>query len=250
MDASGQQPEVLGTARRVAYRGGERFPMQSVYKAPIAMAVLDRVDRGVLRLNEKVMVAKSDMVPSGLHSPIRDRYPGGIELTLSELVRLAVSESDGTASDVLLRLAGGPAGVTRYLRGIGVDQMRVATSEAEMSRGPVVQYRNWATPEGALAFLARVRQPLPLEFMTATQTGPRRIKGLLPSDTAIAHKTGTSGTSGGLTRATNDIGIVTLPGGRRLAIAVFVSDSRADLDTREGVIAQIARAVWDCWAAN
>jgi beta-lactamase class A len=61
----------------------------------------------------------------------------------------------------------------------------------------------------------------------------------------VAHKTGTSGTSAGLTRATNDIGLVTLPNGRHMAIAVFVSDSPADTDTREAVIARIARAAWD-----
>ena len=53
----------------------------------------------------------------------------------------------------------------------------------------------------------------------------------------------------GLTRATNDVGIVTLPGGRHLLIAVFVSDSPASSEVREGVIAKIARAAWD-WAAH
>lgn len=71
------------------------------------------------------------------------------------------------------------------------------------------------------------------------------MKGLLPKDATVAHKTGTSGTRDGLTAATNDIGIVTLPDGRHLAIAVFVSDSTADETTREETIAKIARAVWD-----
>jgi len=49
----------------------------------------------------------------------------------------------------------------------------------------------------------------------------------------------------GITAATNDIGIITLPNGRHLAIAVFVSDSPTDEVTREGVIARIAKAIWD-----
>jgi beta-lactamase class A len=61
----------------------------------------------------------------------------------------------------------------------------------------------------------------------------------------IQLKTGTSFTDDGLTHATNDIGIVTLPDGRRLAIAIFVTDSKADEATRESVIARIARAAYD-----
>ena len=61
----------------------------------------------------------------------------------------------------------------------------------------------------------------------------------------MAHKTGSSGATNGIAAATNDIGIVTLPDGRHLAIAVFVSDSKADAATRDAVIARIAKAAWD-----
>jgi len=81
-------------------------------------------------------------------------------------------------------------------------------------------------------------------------TGAHRLKGFLPEGTVVAHKTGTSGTSNGLTRATNDVGIVTLPDGRHMAIAVFVSDSKANEAVREGVIAKIARAAWDYWSGK
>jgi beta-lactamase class A len=70
---------------------------------------------------------------------------------------------------------------------------------------------------------------------------------MLPESAEVAHKTGTSGTVRGFTAATNDVGIVKLPDGRHLAIAVFVSDSRAPIEGREGAIARIARAAWD-WA--
>ena len=66
----------------------------------------------------------------------------------------------------------------------------------------------------------------------------------LPPGTTLAHKTGHSGTHGGVTAATNDIGLVTLPDGRRVAIAVFVTDSRANETTRQRVIARIAQAVY------
>ena len=63
-------------------------------------------------------------------------------------------------------------------------------------------------------------------------------------------KTGTSRTLGGLTRATNDVGIALLPDARHLAVAVFVADSKADEAIRDAVIARIARAAWDRWSGQ
>jgi beta-lactamase class A len=251
---------LLEKGESVAVRGEEHFPMQSVYKLPIAMAVLHAVDGGALALDQKVAVQAADLVPAKMYSPLRDRYPhGGVELSLRELLRQAVEVSDGTASDVLLRLAGGGESVTGFLRGLGVTDMTVATSEAEMARGDDVQYRNWASPLAAIQLLRAVQEGQGLspssrallqEFMTASVPGARRIRGLLPAGTLVAHKTGTSGTAGGLTRATNDVGIVRLPDARHLAVAVFVADSRADEATREAVIARIARAAWDRWSGQ
>ncbi|MEP6770130.1 MAG: class A beta-lactamase [Acidobacteriota bacterium] len=244
----------LETGEISSWNGTARFPMQSVYKLPIGMAVLREVDSGRLDLEQRVLLGKRDMVPSGARSRIRDEHPGGTELPLREILRASVSDSDGTACDVLLRLV--PAErVTAYLREIGEQDIVVATSEKAMSTGPRIQYRNWATPEAAVRVLRMLHQGrgvspagrrLLLDWMTETETGPRRIKGLLPQGTAVAHKTGTSGTADGLTRATNDIGIITLSDGGHLAVAVFVSDSPAPEDAREGVIAAIARAAFDC----
>jgi beta-lactamase class A len=231
------------------------FPMQSVYKLPIAMAVLHDVDEGRRALDDVVPVTAAELVPH-IHSPLRDQHPRGVTLTLRELVRLALVESDGTASDVLLRMAGGPAAVERYLRGLGVTEMAIATSEREMTTGEQVQYRNWSSPRGAVQLLGLLQKGAPwspssrallIDAMTQSRPGPKRIKGLLPGDVVVAHKTGTSGTVAGVTRATNDIGLVTLPDGRHLAIAVFVSDARGDERACEGAIAKLARAAFD-WA--
>ena len=81
--------------------------------------------------------------------------------------------------------------------------------------------------------------------MATTPRGAPRIQGKLPAGTAVMHKAGTSGTDDGVAHATNDIGLIALPEGRRLAIAVFVTDSRADEATRDAVIAKIARAAWE-----
>jgi beta-lactamase class A len=236
---------LLETGETFGFHEREHFPMQSVYKLPIVMAVL----HAGIPLDRRVQVAKSDLVPAALHSPVRDAHPGGdFEMPVGELARYAIAESDGTASDVLLRLAGGPERVTEYLRSLGVNDLVIATSEMEMSREVHVQYRNWSTPEAMVQLLGKLspqHDALLLKWMTESTPGPKRIKGLLPAGTIVAHKTGTSGSDSGITRATNDAGLITMPDGRHLAIAVFVSDSPANLTIRERLIAKMARTAWD-----
>ncbi len=245
---------VLETGETVSLNPHDHFPMQSVYKLPISMAMMKQVDAGKIALDRKVPVTKSDFVRRGQNSPIRDRYPNGTELSVSELLRYAISESDGTASDVLMKLAGGPGAVQAYLTELKITDMIVLNTEKEIGQDWQTQYRNWASPEAAVALLRTLHerqglsessQALLLKLMSESTPGPKRLKGLLPTGSVVAHKTGTSGTEKGITAATNDIGIITLPNGRHLAVAVFVSDSTADEATREGVIAKIAKAVWD-----
>jgi len=158
---------------------------------------------------------------------------------------------------VLLRVLGGTVTVSNYLARLSVSDVMVATTEKEMGQDELVQYRNWATPE-AMAQLLRIlhegrglsprTREILMEFLIQTSTGPRRIKALLPANTRVAHKTGSSRTVLGLTRATNDAGIVTLPDGRHFSVSVFVADSAASEADREAVIGKIARAAWDYWA--
>jgi beta-lactamase class A len=246
--------ELLETGRRVTVNDAFHYPMQSVYKLPIAMAVLHRVDAGQLGLDSVVDVRPSDFVSAGQYSPVRDAHPGGTRLTIRELLRFTVAESDGSTSDVALRLAGGSSRVMRYLRGIGVRNVVVATTEQEMGRDRRVQFRNWATPSGCLSVLRAVAGQTALSdsshallmlFLTTGTRGTRRLAGFLPQGTTVAHKPGTSGTVGGVTAATNDIGIVTLPNGRHMAIAVLLRQARGSDTARDSVIARASRTAYD-----
>jgi beta-lactamase class A len=216
------------------------------------------VDRGELQLDQTVKVETTDFVRKGMYSPIRDKYPQGAQFTIAELLRYAVAESDGTASDVLLKLTGGARGVMLFLNDINVSGVNVVNSEKEIGRDWQTQYQNWATPKAAVELLAALQtahglsaesQAFLLKLTTESIPGAKRLKGQLPAGTVVAHKTGTGGTRDGITSATNDIGIITLPNGTHLAVAVFVSDSSGDEATRESVIARIAKAAWD-WASS
>ena len=246
--------QLLESGETADLHGDEHFPMHSVYKLPISMAVLQRVDRGELKLDQLVRVEPSDFVRKGMYSPVRDKYPAGTELTIAELLRYTICESDGSTSDVLMKLIGGPGNVMAFLNGIHVSGIQVVNYEKEIGRDWETQYRNWATPKAALGLLAALQskrklspgsQALLLKLMTESIPGEKRLKGELPAGAAVAHKTGTGGTQNGITSATNDIGIITLPDGRHLAVAAFVSDSTADDGTRDAVIARLAKAALD-----
>lgn len=258
---------VLETGDAAMLNADQHFPMQSVYKLPIAMAVMEQIKRGELDLDEKIGVTKEDMVRQGQRSPLRDANPNGGEFAIRELIRLSLVESDGTASDVLMRVAGGANEIQSYLSLIGVQDIKVINTEKEIGKDWQTQYENWATPAAAVELLkwlntsasvggstlpvdSKTAEGLPVIVQMAVESNPgaKRLKGLLPVGTIVAHKTGTGGTQNGITGATNDIGIITMPNGKHIAIAVFVSDSPADEKTREAVIAKIAKACWDWWS--
>src|SRR5689334_6509111 len=110
--------------------GNARLPMQSVYKLPIAMAIFKAIENGKLALDRKVRFLPSDIISPGQHSPLRDAHPrANVDVPLEELLRLAVSESDGVASDILLRVIGGPAVADGYVRSLGITGIRIRDTE-------------------------------------------------------------------------------------------------------------------------
>src|SRR6478752_4596822 len=149
--------ELLGSGETTDLHGDEHFPMHSVYKLPISMAVLQRVDRGELKLDQKVKVEPGDFVRTGMYSPVRDKYPSGADLTIAELLRFTICESDGSTSDVLMKLIGGPGKVMLFLEEIHVPDIQVVNYEKEIGRDWETQYRNWATHKAALALLAALQ---------------------------------------------------------------------------------------------
>ena len=129
------------------YHSGDFFPMQSVFKFPIALAVLDKVDKGELRFNQRIFLKKSDLRPN-TWSPLREKYKNGnVYVSLKEILRTTMKDSDNNGCDILLKLAGGPGAVTAYLREKGIKDMTVATTERTMHGDWNIQAKNRATPE-------------------------------------------------------------------------------------------------------
>ncbi len=230
-------------------------PMQSVFKLPVAFTALHLVEQGKFSLDQPLRFLPSDRILPHTYSPLQDKYPdGNVDVPFRELLRLSASLSDNVAADIVLRTIGGPAVVNDYMRSIGVAGFHLVDDEQAMAGDNSLQYRNWFEPAGAVQLLRRISDNSPLtdehtrillRWMQDSPTGAHRIKGELPAGTIVMHKTGSSATRDGVTAATNDVGLITLPDGRRLAIAIFVSDSKADDATRDAVIARIAKAAYD-----
>jgi beta-lactamase class A len=246
----------LQSGRSVGVRDTERFPMGSVYKFPIALAVLKRVDSGTLQLDRELTIEPKDFAPGW--SPLRDEAANRpITLTIRELLRHMVSISDNTASDALLRLVGAPAVTTRMAE-LGFSGIRIDRSETQMARdldapGGVERYamdaRDTASPramaELLVAFwqrkdgLSKDSHDLLVHWMTETPTGRRRLKRAMPEGAVIVHKTGT------MPGTVNDAGIVVV-GNDVVAVVVFTKrGSSAPEQDREDDLAAAARAAYD-----
>lgn len=250
----------FGGKETLILNGDHKFPMLSSFKFPIAMAVLDQVDKGKLALDQKYHLTKED-VQLKTYSPLRDKYPdGNVDLTVADLLTSMVSLSDNIACDILFKLAGGTKPVQDYVHSLGVKDIAIVANEEQMGQDWNVQYTNWCKPGAMLQQLdifykgknlSKSSQEFLSKIMIDGPTGMNRIKGQLPKDAIVAHKTGTSGKNNkGMMAAVNDVGVVKMPNGKSFAIVLFMSNSTAELKAIESVMAQVSKAAYDHYAAQ
>jgi len=238
----------LESGKTVTVRPDEPFPMASVFKFPLAITVLFEVDHGPLSLDHQFTIDPHDFSPG--QSPIRDRAKGKpVTLTLRELVVAAVSDSDNTAGDYLLKLVT-PATVNERMEALHAGDIHVDRTEREIIETKMYEIgtRDSSTPVAMTALLGiffRNREglsPASHDFLMRTMTktsNPVRIGKLLPTGCTVAHKTGT------MPGIMNDAGMITTPQGHHIAIAIFTKGAKSSEEEREQLIAQIATEVYD-----
>jgi beta-lactamase class A len=110
--------------------GEKWFPMQSVFKAPLAAAVLSEADAGRLSLDERITLRDIDLSP--LYSPIAEAFPARRDYSLRDFLASMVVTSDNTAADLLMRRIGGPGAVTAWLTGKDIAEVRVDRYERDL----------------------------------------------------------------------------------------------------------------------
>lgn len=269
----------LTTGQRWGVDQDHAFPMMSVFKAPVAAAVLDLVDRSALSLTDTVTLDRTQL-RKGTSDIARTFKGERMPFTTNQLLKAAVSHSDNTAIDALIRRIGGPDVVTRFLRTHGIDGMRIDLDEgtveqvfsgihagenppphetaeqrdARLWRGYLAflrDPRNRSTPKAAAVFLQKLWNGALLSNTSThrllrlmyAQTKPVRLRAGLPPGARLADKCGTSISMHGVTAAFNDIGIMTLPGGRAVIMSVFLTESKASRQQRTALFAELTRQV-------
>jgi beta-lactamase class A len=240
----------LESGRRISHRGDERFQMASVFKVPVAIAVLDAVEKGKFRLDHEVEILEKDRMEVG---PLYDEWKPGMRVTIARMVDVMLVDSDNTAADVLVAQLGGPPAVEKALVARGVPGVKVSLDEkglgAAMKKDLDAIERgsqNGATPDAMVALLARLfkgellSRPSTdriLDSMRRCATSGKRFRAGLPKGAEVFDKTGT------MRLSSNDVGILTLPDGTHLVVAAFTRGGR-DAAAREAAIASVARAAW------
>jgi beta-lactamase class A len=221
----------LSTGQEVAILGDQPFPMASTSKIAIAATYLDGVDRGRWSLTSEfpLMIPVASRPFSSSIAPVR---PGDY-LSARQLIELMITRSSNTATDALLAAVGGPSAVNAWARRAGIQNFNLTRDIATLVRddgevNPAVQVdiRDSSTPRDMVKLLAGLYQgqwlsassrQVIIGAMERCRTGVGRIRAQMPGDVRVAHKTGT------LSNTSSDIGIITGPDGRSIAVAIYVT---------------------------
>ena len=244
----------FSTGKSISINGNDKYPMQSVFKFPIGVALLDCVSRGEFSLSDSVTLTKADLLPD-LWSPIRERWPEGVRLPLVSVMTYMVAHSDNSATDFLIHKIGGVARIQDIINRLGAKKINIRNTEAEIQGSWSVQFDNWTTPNAMVDFLRLMNDGKLLdkanttvlwEIMASASSGS--VNRLVPKTVAFARKTGYSGAnSQGIIAAQNDVGIIELEDGRRVAYAIFLTDSTLGTDAGYDILAQIGKAIWKAY---
>jgi len=238
------------TGRTIAYRSDERFALLSTFKAIVAAAVLHKARTSEPGLMDKVVRwTKADLKEN---SPVTEKH---VEdgLTVAELCDAAVTRSDNTAGNMLLKQIGGPAGLTRYFRTLKDPVSRLDRWETELNDWSPKSDRDTTTPAAigrdlraltvGRALTAKDRERLN-GWLIDSRTGGTRIRAGLPKTWKVGDKTGTTSKYG----SGNDIAIVwpSKTAGRSAApiiMAIYTHRKAVDAPVVDKVVADTATAL-------
>ena len=233
------------TGEVLSYRGEERFPLCSTFKAMLAGAILQRSTLTPGLLGERIAYRKSDLVA---YSPISEKHVQD-GMTVAELCAATVQYSDNGAANLLMKLVDGPEGVTTFARSIGDKHFRLERWETELNSAIPGDLRDTTTPLAMAHSLNRMvlgdalpaaqRQQLQ-EWLKGNTTGATRIRAGLPASWPVGDKTGT-----GDYGTTNDVAVIWPTAKAPLVLAIYLTQTRKDAAALNEPLAAATRIVLD-----
>jgi beta-lactamase class A len=238
-----------GTGERLNHRENELFAMCSTFKYLAAAAILRRVDQGREQLDRWVPYTESDLL--SVFAPVSKEHLSQGGMTLAELCSAAVEWSDNTAANLMLKILGGPAGLTSFIRSLGDTTTRLDRIEPELNVVAAGDARDTTSPAAMLNLLSTVLfgQVLSAEsrtqlasWMLEAKVGGQRIPAGLPAGWRMAHKIGTWDDE------TNDVGVIWPLDRAPIIIAAFYRQGATPTERREGVLREVGRLVAQTFA--
>ena len=237
------------SGRQWLHRADERFPLCSTFKLLAGAAVLRRVDAGADSLQTRIRYSADDLVT---YSPVTERHVND-GMTLAALCEAAITLSDNTAGNLLLRHLGGPGAIGDFTRTLGDRHTRLDRWETELNEASPGDPRDTTTPAAMAANLQRLvlgdslsaasRDQL-IAWMLASQTGAAKLRAGLPQGWRIGDKTG-SGERG----TTNEIAVIWPPQRKPVIACVYLTQTQASADARNAALAAIGRALAEALTA-
>lgn len=225
------------------HRLDERFPMCSTFKWLAGAHVLQRVDRGLDRLDRRVRFGREVLLP---HSPVTEKQVGE-GMTLGALCHATITTSDNAAGNLILSSFGGPPGLTAFARSLGDEVTRLDRWETELNEATPGDAHDTTTPRAMARLLSATllgdalsmqsRQQL-AQWLEACETNGQRLRADLPAGWRMGSKTGSGGRG-----SANDVGIFWPPGRPPVLVAVYITNTEAPEADRNGAIAAVARRV-------
>jgi len=230
-----------GSGRREGYRDDERFLMCSTFKLLLAAAVLHRVDVGEEKLDRRIVFGKDVLLD---YAPVTKQHVGPPGMTVSALCEAAITLSDNTAANLLLKAIGGPQAVTAYAHSLGDESTLLDRYE------PALNPIDRTTPNAMLDDmrqlllgdrLSRSSREMLIRWMVACQTGLQSLRAGIPAGWRVGDKTGQWDGNG--TGANNDIAIVWPPNRKPILVAAYYMNHSTNPSTRKAVLADVGHAV-------
>ena len=232
-----------------------RYPMMSTFKFHQALSVMEYINRKGESLETEILVKPSDL-KENTHSPMRDANPtGNFLMTIGDLLKYSLIESDNNACDVLFKHIGGPKFTEKYVHELGISDVSITQTEDMMHQNIDNAMLNWTKPSAAVLLLetflqnelcSKSQKLFIQKAMTDTNTGSDKLKAGLPENVLLAHRTGSSDRNEfGIKLGDNDMGFVVLPNGQYYTIAVFVMNSQESDKANARLIADISKIVYD-----
>ena len=233
------------------------YPMMSVFKVHQALALCNDFDNKGISLDTLVNINRDKLDPKTWSPMLKDYSGPVISLTVRDLLRYTLTQSDNNASNLMFKDMVNVAQTDSFIATlIPRSSFQIAYTEEEMSADHNKAYSNYTSPLGAAMLMNRLftegliddeKQSFIKNTLKECKTGVDRIAAPLldKEGVVIAHKTGSGDVNeNGVLAAHNDVAYICLPNNISYTLAVFVKDFKGNESQASQYVAHISAVVY------